>query len=362
MAAPSLGRRLTSWGSVSQKAWNRAARCTGLQEAKQAYEQSSRGRRQGMVNGMPTYRKIRSNVFTAFVSKKSLKMDDDDVESVCVCKPGTTCDDDCLNRQCKIECVPRTCPAGPSCTNQRFQRQEYEEAAASKPLTVVLVRRRWRRLTATTLWLSTSVRSSTRENASDDCTATRFVALVISMRLRSQGMCTWTPAGAGNIARFINHSCEPNLRVEKWYVKGELRLGIFANMRIEKGTEVTIDYQLGNIADLVGKDKMKCSCGAPSCSGFIGVKLSKAKSKSASKATKASATATAGDGAASGGRVARQTPIRPSWCQALQPGMTCDAMDRAGNWYPARLVQHEQRDGSHWLKIHYKALSVVADR
>ena len=76
-------------------------------------------------------------------------------------------------------------------------------------------------------------------------------------------------------------SCEPNTRVEKWTVKGEMRLGIFANRDIAKGTEVTIDYQLGNIADLVGKDKMKCSCGAPSCTGFIGVKLPKAAKKAA---------------------------------------------------------------------------------
>ena len=29
----------------------------------------------------------------------------------------------------------------------------------------------------------------------------------------------------GNIARFINHSCHPNLTVEKWFVHRQPRLG-----------------------------------------------------------------------------------------------------------------------------------------
>ena len=33
----------------------------------------------------------------------------------------------------------------------------------------------------------------------------------------------------GNVARFINHSCSPNLQVEKWYVQRVPRLGLFAH-------------------------------------------------------------------------------------------------------------------------------------
>eukprot|EP00966_Prymnesium_polylepis_P124867 2888033-Prymnesium_polylepis.1 len=36
----------------------------------------------------------------------------------------------------------------------------------------------------------------------------------------------------GNIARFINHSCSPNLIVEKWYINRVPRLGLFAKVPI----------------------------------------------------------------------------------------------------------------------------------
>lgn len=45
-----------------------------------------------------------------------------------------------------------------------------------------------------------------------------------------------------NIGRFINHSCDPNCRIEKWTVLGEQRVGIFADKDIKKGTELSFDY------------------------------------------------------------------------------------------------------------------------
>ena len=32
----------------------------------------------------------------------------------------------------------------------------------------------------------------------------------------------------GNDSRFINHSCEPNCELQRWVVKGRMRIGIFA--------------------------------------------------------------------------------------------------------------------------------------
>eukprot|EP01125_Pyxidicula_operculata_P021050 TRINITY_DN796_c0_g1_i4.p1 TRINITY_DN796_c0_g1~~TRINITY_DN796_c0_g1_i4.p1 ORF type:complete len:367 (-),score=53.23 TRINITY_DN796_c0_g1_i4:8-1108(-) len=71
----------------------------------------------------------------------------------------------------------------------------------------------------------------------------------------------------GNIARFINHSCDPNCITEKWTVNGEWRLGIFANRDIPKGTEVTYDYQF----ELFGQKMQKCLCQSRNCKGVIGV-------------------------------------------------------------------------------------------
>ena len=32
----------------------------------------------------------------------------------------------------------------------------------------------------------------------------------------------------GNLSRFMNHSCEPNLETQKWNVNGDIRVGLFA--------------------------------------------------------------------------------------------------------------------------------------
>ena len=48
----------------------------------------------------------------------------------------------------------------------------------------------------------------------------------------------------GNIARFINHSCEPNLYVEKWWVNRVPRLGLFAKRPIAEGEEVSYNYSV----------------------------------------------------------------------------------------------------------------------
>ncbi|KAK8155893.1 hypothetical protein IWX90DRAFT_51399 [Phyllosticta citrichinensis] len=46
----------------------------------------------------------------------------------------------------------------------------------------------------------------------------------------------------GNIARFVNHSCNPNCRMEKWTVNGEVRMALFADRYIMTGEELTWHY------------------------------------------------------------------------------------------------------------------------
>ena len=77
--------------------------------------------------------------------------------------------------------------------------------------------------------------------------------------------------------RFINHSCQPNLETQKWIVDKRTRIGLFAVCDIPTGVELTFDYQL----DTLGHVKMKCHCGAPNCSGFLG---EKAKTTTSTKA------------------------------------------------------------------------------
>lgn len=94
----------------------------------------------------------------------------------------------------------------------------------------------------------------------------------------------------GSEARFANHSCAPvcpesivlywheNARIEKWIVKGEPRIGVFAGKKgIEAGQEITYGILSGYFSDLdynfswfEGAKEQVCKCGAPTCRGFIG--------------------------------------------------------------------------------------------
>ncbi|KAH8949440.1 hypothetical protein BDL97_10G032300 [Sphagnum fallax] len=72
----------------------------------------------------------------------------------------------------------------------------------------------------------------------------------------------------GSVARFINHSCEPNCMARKCRISGEVRIGLFALKDITAGTELSCNYNF--LGHRVGK--IRCQCGAPSCSGFQGMK------------------------------------------------------------------------------------------
>jgi hypothetical protein len=47
----------------------------------------------------------------------------------------------------------------------------------------------------------------------------------------------------GNLARFINHCCEPNCVMQKWNVGGVQRVGLFAKYPIPAGVYGEIHYQ-----------------------------------------------------------------------------------------------------------------------
>lgn len=75
------------------------------------------------------------------------------------------------------------------------------------------------------------------------------------------------PTFQGNIARFINHSCDPNCVTRKWTVFKETMVGIFARKDIQENEELTFDYQF----DSFKTPFTKCYCGTLKCKGFLGL-------------------------------------------------------------------------------------------
>eukprot|EP00741_Cyanophora_paradoxa_P013958 tig00020723_g13475.t1 len=68
----------------------------------------------------------------------------------------------------------------------------------------------------------------------------------------------------GNMARFINHSCEPNCYTQLVTYKGRKKVVIFSGRRIPKGGELTYDYKFPP-----EEERAPCFCGAARCSGFM---------------------------------------------------------------------------------------------
>ncbi len=68
----------------------------------------------------------------------------------------------------------------------------------------------------------------------------------------------------GNVMRYINHSCEPNLVVQCVFVGSETlpRICVFAWKDIQPGEELCYDYAQEQNSDAA---PFQCHCGAPTC-------------------------------------------------------------------------------------------------
>ena len=68
-----------------------------------------------------------------------------------------------------------------------------------------------------------------------------------------------------NLSRFINHSCDPNCKLETVNVRGYMRCGIYAKRDISPGEFLSYDYHF----DTKHADKFVCRCGAKNCRGTM---------------------------------------------------------------------------------------------
>jgi hypothetical protein len=68
----------------------------------------------------------------------------------------------------------------------------------------------------------------------------------------------------GNLARFINHSCEPNCYARIITVDGQKKIVIYSKREIKVGEEITYDYKFP-----IEDEKIPCLCGNPKCRGTL---------------------------------------------------------------------------------------------
>ncbi|XAR62255.1 Histone-lysine N-methyltransferase [Bertholletia excelsa] len=207
-----------------------------------------------------------------FLGRKCKKLKDEDI-AICECKydgndPDSACGDRCLNVLTSTECTPGYCPCGDYCKNQRFQKCEYAKMKLFKT-----EGRGWGLLADENIkagqfiieYCGEVISSDEAKGRSQDYEAQGLKdAYIISLNANYFIDAT----KKGSLARFINHSCQPNCETRKWTVLGEIRVGIFAKQDICAGTELAYNYNF----EWYGGATVRCLCGAPNCSIFLGAK------------------------------------------------------------------------------------------
>ncbi len=78
----------------------------------------------------------------------------------------------------------------------------------------------------------------------------------------------------GNVARFVNHSCDPNLSLRILRTHYSIpQAGLFALRDIAAGEELSFNYgtTIGAKGEdkSIGKSKLECKCGAKNCAGYV---------------------------------------------------------------------------------------------
>ncbi|KAA8495860.1 Histone-lysine N-methyltransferase, H3 lysine-4 specific [Porphyridium purpureum] len=71
----------------------------------------------------------------------------------------------------------------------------------------------------------------------------------------------------GTMARFVNHSCEPNVRARIMTMGEQTHICFYSLRRILPGEEILYDYKFEREMDPSKRDP--CYCGAPKCRGFM---------------------------------------------------------------------------------------------
>ncbi|KAF9097100.1 Histone-Lysine N-Methyltransferase ash1l [Mortierella sp. AD031] len=218
--------------------------------------------------------KIRSNIFV------ERKRRTETSPMVCHCKPPRPeqgrigCGDDCYNRVMFYECISAHCPCGDLCSNQRFQKKHNEDH-----LRVIWTQERGFGIQTTAPIKKGNLVIEYRGEVISQSECHRRMEGIYKNNknfyfLEYERGEVVDACQKGTNARFVNHSCSPNSQIEKWFLNGEMSIGIFASQDIPAGAEISYDY---NFSSFSGAQKQRCRCGAANCRGYIGERISKNK-------------------------------------------------------------------------------------
>ncbi|KAL3316838.1 Histone-lysine N-methyltransferase NSD3 [Cichlidogyrus casuarinus] len=258
--------------TIAQKSLQKSTYDTAVRMAAQGWRLRKQKREkcnQDSSKGPRYFKKIKINYPIGNV--RVYKLQDVNEALMCECKPGDPdpCGptSECLNRELKFECVASLCRNGAQCRNQRFTKRQYPPQKPFKTQDG----RGWGLRALTDIDKGEFVNEYIGDLIDEEEANRRLkhahennITEYYMMKLDNQRIIDAGPKG--NLSRFANHSCDPNLNTEKWTVNGDVRVGLFAVKHIKAGEELTFNYNFMSL----GQEMLNCKCGTSSCVGHMG--------------------------------------------------------------------------------------------
>lgn len=214
----------------------------------------------------PPYIKIKSNVYPYRKPEPS-----EFPTAICNCTEGG-CGERCINRAMFYLCDPKLCQLGQSCKNIPFNQRKdlIDESSAKlgKGLKVFYTGdsiKGWGLKTEIKLKKDSFIIDYRGEIISRDVCYKRVLNDYNGCKhfylMDYDGSDVIDAGKKGNCSRFINHSCSPNLRVERFKLPGleEYQFGLFTLRDIEIGEELSYDYGWRNFSDIAPTSNIRTS-------------------------------------------------------------------------------------------------------
>lgn len=158
---------------------------------------------------------------------------------------------DCINTYLLTECNKFTCPAGAKCQNQKLRNREYAEIKIVKtksrgfgavcikdiPEDTFVIEYVGELIDTNELNKRMNAKIKNKEKVSSSTfkltEGVKYLRFQDFYFLTIEADLYVDAEPAGNLARFINHSCNPNCVTRKVLVDGNTRIGIFTNEPIK---------------------------------------------------------------------------------------------------------------------------------
>lgn len=142
------------------------------------------------------------------------------------------CGEQCLNRSVAQDCVTEVCPVGDACKNRRFQLHQNAYVYPAKT-----ENKGWGLAAGEPISKGSFIMQYVGEVYHEDSPIgqkriEKYKTSTCTYMMRTEFGEIIDPTYYGNVARFMNHSCDPNCETRKWTVGKETSVGIFARRDI----------------------------------------------------------------------------------------------------------------------------------